>query len=121
MAAQYHRSALFCLVSAITTPARAMIGGAGQSGIFDGLSRCFWRTRLTRAETAISPYRTTIRTAVKVTTVISEDWKHRMVASAPTISVATHGAPRRESTLVTHVLTGSGQALSRPLAHTIRE
>jgi hypothetical protein len=98
-----------------------MIGGTGQRGIFDGRSRCFWRTRLTRALTAISPYRTTISTAVNVTTVISEDWKQRMVASTPTISVATHGAPRRESTFSIHVLTGSGQALSRPLAHTIRE
>src|SRR5215831_652977 len=119
MPAQYHRSALFCLVSAITTPASAMIGGAGQSGIRDGRSRCFWRIRLTREETAISPYRTTISTAVKVTTVISEDWKQRMDASTPTISVATHGAPRRGSTLAIHELTGSGQALSRPLAHTI--
>ena len=99
MPAQYHRSVLFCLVSAITTPAGAMIGGAGQSGIFDGRSRCFWVIRLTRAEMAISPYRTTISTAVKVTTVISEDWKQRMDASVPTISVATHGAPRRGSTL----------------------
>ena len=29
---------------------------------------------------------------------ISEDWKQRMVASVPTISVATQGEPRRGST-----------------------
>ena len=78
-------------------------------------------TRLTRAEIAISPYSTTISTAVNVTTVISEDWKQRMVASVPTISVATQGAPRRGSTLAIRELIGSGQAKSRPLAHTILE
>src|SRR5580658_1898569 len=121
MPAQSQRSEPFCLVSATTTPASAMIGGTGQSGIFDGRSRCFCVTRLTRAETAISPYRTTISTAVKVTTEISVDWKQRIVASVPTISVATHGEPRRGSTFEIHELTGSGQAKSRPLAQTIRE
>ena len=115
------RSECFCWVRAITTPARAMIGGTGQSGIRDGRARCFCRTRLTSAETAISPYSTTISTAVNVTTVTSEAWKQRMVASVPTMSVATQGAPRLCSTFAIHELTGSGQAKSRPLAHTIRE
>src|ERR1700758_724477 len=97
-----------------------MMGGTGHSGIRDGLSRCRCRIRLTSADSAISPYRTTMSTAVNVTTAISVDWKHKMVASVPTISVATHGAPRLLSILVTHELTGSGQAKSRPLAHTIR-
>jgi len=53
--------------------------------------------------------------------VISEDWKQRMVASVPTISVATQGEPRRGSTRAICELTGFGQAMSRPVAHTIRE
>src|ERR1700685_141445 len=120
MMTQVQRSEPFCLVSAMTTPASAMSGGTGQIGIFDGRSRCRWRTRLTRAETAISPYRTMISTAVKVTTAISVDWKQRMGASVPTISVATQGEPRRGSTFAIHELTGWGQATSRPLGHTIR-
>src|SRR5215467_13022257 len=114
------RSEPFCLVSATTTPTRAMSGGTGQNGIRDGRSRCRCRTRLTRAETAMRPYKITISTAVNVTTVISDAWKHKIVASTPTIRVATHGAPRLCSTFAIHELTGSGQAKSRPLAHTIR-
>src|SRR5207253_8868590 len=107
-----------CCVGAITQPASARIGGTGQSGILDGRARFACRTRLTSAEMAISAYSVTIRTAVKVTTATSVDWKQRMVASAPTIRVATHGVPRPGMTLAIQELTGSGQAMSRPAAQT---
>src|ERR1700682_4408175 len=55
-------------------------------------------------------------TEVKVTTAIRPPWYERMVASAPTISVATQGAPRLGSTLPIHSLITPGQARSRPHA-----
>src|SRR5207245_4096678 len=59
-------------------------------------------------------------TAVKVTTVIRLPWNDRMVAKAPTINVATHGAPRFGSTFPIHSLMTVGQARSRPAAQTMR-
>src|SRR5207244_12883799 len=43
-----------------------------------------------------------------------------MVARAPTINVATQGAPRAGSTLPIHSLITVGQARSRPAAQSIR-
>src|SRR5579872_2141731 len=50
-----------------------------------------------------------------------DDCRQRTTPTPPTMRVATHGDPRRELTLLIHLLTGSGHALSRPLAQMTRE
>ena len=98
IAAQMIRSLPFCWLSASPTPISAMSGETGHSGIRNGRSSSFWRTRLTTAEIAISAYRMMISTAVKVTTLIRLDCAHRIAPSTPTVIVATHGILNRGCT-----------------------
>src|SRR3954454_23945201 len=113
------RSRCVCLVRAMATPARAITGEAGHSGMRQGRVRSRWRTRLTSAEMAISAYSAMIITAVEDTTDCRLDFAHRIVAQAPMNSVATHGAPLRLTRLSASD-TGPGHARSRAVEKMIR-
>src|SRR5215469_2011546 len=76
-------------------PASAMIGGRGHSGSRYG--RSSWRSRilLTSAATTTRPYEIAYSTEVKVMTDTSVDCRQSATPTTPTISVASHGEPRR--------------------------
>src|SRR4051794_22994267 len=113
------RSRCVCLVRAMATPARAITGEAGHSGMRQGRVRSRWRTRLTSAEMAISAYSAMIITAVEDTTDCRLDFAHRIVAQAPMNSVATQGAPLRLMRASARD-TGPGHAWSRAVEKMMR-
>src|SRR5215211_6502648 len=98
---------------AMPTPANAILGGTGHTGMRHGRARLRWRMRLTGAERATSAYSTTISTPVKVTALTKSEKNESAAADTPTTIAPTHGLPYRSLTLVSASLAPMGHARSR--------